>query len=208
MLRHSAVFMFAIAMALPAAGQDVRITEDKTSSSFTVNGESFEIARIQDQDNHLSGDFAKTSRACPPFCIQPVSAGTGVETVGELDVITYLENDVVAQTGLLIDARLPEFYAQGAIPGAVNLPFAALAADNPYRNDILRALGAVDAGGSLDFSAALDLTLYCNGPWSDQAPRAVTNLLDAGYPADKIHYYRGGMQDWTILGLTVFVPSN
>jgi hypothetical protein len=28
-------------------------------------------------------------------------------------------------------------------------------------------------------------------------------MIDAGYPADKIAYYRGGMQVWRLLGLTV-----
>jgi rhodanese-related sulfurtransferase len=27
-------------------------------------------------------------------------------------------------------------------------------------------------------------------------------LLKYGYPADKIKWYRGGMQNWTALGLT------
>jgi rhodanese-related sulfurtransferase len=28
-------------------------------------------------------------------------------------------------------------------------------------------------------------------------------LLEVGYPAEKIKYYRGGMQAWTSLGLSV-----
>jgi rhodanese-related sulfurtransferase len=104
----------------------------------------------------------------------------------------------------LIDARLPEWYAKGSIPGAVNLPFATLASDNPYRNDILLALGAQPLGGdTFDFSAALELTVFCNGAWSDQAMRALRALRAAGYPPEKLHYYRGGMQDWQMLGLTV-----
>jgi hypothetical protein len=31
-------------------------------------------------------------------------------------------------------------------------------------------------------------------------------MIEAGYPAEKIHYYRGGMQVWRSLGLTV-VPG-
>jgi len=33
-------------------------------------------------------------------------------------------------------------------------------------------------------------------------------LLKIGYPAKKMRYYRGGMQDWMILGLTVVVPGS
>ena len=61
-------------------------------------------------------------------------------------------------------------------------------------------------GPGANFSAALDLALFCNGPWCYQSPRAIRNLLDVGYPADKLRYYRGGMQDWLILGLTVEHP--
>jgi hypothetical protein len=31
-------------------------------------------------------------------------------------------------------------------------------------------------------------------------------MIEAGYPAEKIFYYRGGMQMWRMLGLTV-VPG-
>jgi len=48
--------------------------------------------------------------------------------------------------------------------------------------------------------------LFCNGPWCDQSPRAIRGLRKIGYPADKLHYYRGGMQDWLIMGLTTIVP--
>ena len=61
--------------------------------------------------------------------------------------------------------------------------------------------------GDLDFSNALDLILFSNGPWDDQASRAILNLLDAGYPPEKLRFYRGGMQDWLVLGLTVTVPE-
>jgi len=29
------------------------------------------VQRIQDTNNRLTDDYAKTSRPCPPFCIQP-----------------------------------------------------------------------------------------------------------------------------------------
>ena len=28
-------------------------------------------------------------------------------------------------------------------------------------------------------------------------------MIEAGYPAERICYYRGGMQSWRVLGLTV-----
>jgi hypothetical protein len=42
--------------------------------------------------------------------------------------------------------------------------------------------------------------------WCGQSPHAIKNLLALGYPAEKIYYYRGGMQAWQSLGLTVHTP--
>ncbi|MGD8572392.1 MAG: rhodanese-like domain-containing protein, partial [Gammaproteobacteria bacterium] len=45
------------------------------------------------------------------------------------------------------------------------------------------------------------------GMWCGQSPRAIKGLLKLGYPAEKISYYRGGMQSWQMLGLTVVIPE-
>jgi rhodanese-related sulfurtransferase len=184
--------------------QTVALTEDITEVQVPIAGQTLLIARNQDETAVLTGDFTKTSRACPPFCVQPMQPVSGVLTVGELDVLAFLQDQVATGAGVLVDARLPEWFAKGSIPGAVNLPFATLASDNPFRNDILMALGAVPLGGdSFDYTAAVNLTVFCNGIWSDQAMRALRSLRAAGYPPEKLQYYRGGMQDWQILGLTV-----
>ena len=47
--------------------------------------------------------------------------------------------------------------------------------------------------GTLDFSKAKTLALYCNGYWCGQTPGMVKNakfsLLKMGYPVEKIKYY-------------------
>lgn len=208
MLRLAGVLLGSTAcVGHPAQAQDVRITGDRADVIFTVNGQDIAISRTQNQENQLSGEFARTSRACPPFCIQPMQVAAGVGTIAELETLAFLETEVARGGGLLIDSRLPDWFAKGTIPAAVNVPFATLDATNPYRAEILQALGAVGAPGDLDFSNALDLILFSNGPWDDQASRAILNLLDAGYPPEKLRYYRGGMQDWLVLGLTVTVPE-
>jgi hypothetical protein len=58
-----------------------------------------------------------------------------------------------------------------------------------------------------DFTKAKHLLLWCNGPWCDQSPRAIRALIALGYPVNKLSYYRGGMQDWLVLGLTIVVPE-
>lgn len=196
-------------LAVTVEAQQVGLTDTRSEATFSLNGQSFTITRNQDQSHKLTGDFALTSRACPPACIEPMRAARGVETMGELELIAFLESRVSDGTGLLIDARMPDAFAAGAIPGAVNVPTRTLSADNPYRPDILRALGAEEvAGGRFDFSAALDLMIYGDGPWSGTARGMVRNLLDAGYPPDKITYYRAGLQGWVGFGLTVARPQN
>lgn len=184
----------------------VALSDDQPDVTITLNGRDVVISRSQDTNAELTGEFAKTSRPCPAFCIQPMIAADGVAPAGELEVIGFLEQNVTNNTGLLIDARLPDWFGKGAIPGAVNVPFATLAAENPYQSDILRALGAVQVGDNLDFSNALKLMIYGNGPWDAQGTRAVQALVAAGYPASLIQNYRGGLEDWLHLGLTTVLP--
>ncbi len=210
-MRRLLGIFFAGACLMPAVtfAQDVRLTPDNPSKQITFEtGQTLVIERIQDTSHQLTGEFTKTSRACPPFCIHAMSAGEGVETVGELEVISFLETTVARGQGLLLDSRMPDWFAKGTIPGAVNVPFATLQESNPYRDEILKALGAETDGTAWDFAAAKELLLFCNGPWCDQSPRAINALRSAGYPAEKIKYYRGGMQVWLLLGLSVKQPTS
>mgnify|MGYP005986180211 FL=1 len=184
----------------------VRWSDGQMVASFTINDTEFNIARVQDNTATLTGEFAQTSRPCPDFCIQPMVPAAGVTPVGELEVIQFLQDDVADNTGLLINARLPDGFAKGALPGAVNVPFAALNADNPYQAEILQALGAKTSETGLDFANARALLVYGNGPWDAQSSRAVRSLIDAGYPANLIQNYRGGLEDWLHLGLSTVLP--
>lgn len=195
-------------VATYACAQDVNITVGKPQVDALINGQSIVIRREQDTTATLSGEFARTSRPCPDFCIQPMSVAKGVDPVAELEILKFVEAEMTKGTGLLLDARLPEWFAKGAIPAAVNVPFAALDPENPYAPDILRALGAEGSDDALDFSNARDLIVYGNGPWDAQGTRAVRHLIDAGYPASKIRNYRGGVQAWLHLGLTLTPPAS
>lgn len=180
-----------------------RITTFKGEATFDLNGQSFSITRNQDTSARVPDSYALTSRACPPNCIVPMTAATGVATFGELEVIAFLEGTVAQRQGLLIDARAPETFATGSIPGAVNVPHMTLDPTNRYRSDILRALGAVPKGeDTFTFENALSLVIYSDGPWSREAVATVSNLIEAGYPAEKLSFYRTGMQGWVQLGLS------
>jgi len=183
----------------------VKITQDIPYVDVDVLGDVVRIKRIQDTKHRLTNSYAKTSRPCPPFCVQPFQPIKGIKTIGEYELLEFLKNDVNNNTGVLVDARLPKWYKQGTIPGAINLPFSILNPDsaNAYIDKVLPLLGAEKKNGKWDFSNAQKLVIFDNGPWSQQGTRAMEHLVKLGYPKDKIFYYRGGMQYWQILGLTV-----
>jgi len=186
----------------------VNITRDMPYADITIKGKTYRIERNQDTSHKLTNSFAKTSRPCPPFCIHPLSVHRQVETVGEVELIGFLKDKVEKGQGVLVDARIPAFYKKGTIPGAVNIPFTLLTkGNNAYLGRILSILGATKATNNIwNFSKARLLMLFCNGPWCDQSPRAIKGLLSAGFPAQKLFYYRGGMQSWQALGLSTIKP--
>lgn len=187
----------------------VNITHDIASIEVMHQGIPITIRRIQDTENRLADDFTKTSRPCPPFCIHPIEAVKGVRTIGELELMDFLQNDVAIEQGLLIDARMPNWHNSETIPGAVNVPFVIMTKASEKRTRILQLFGArLKESGEMDFSLAITLTLFCNGPWCDQSPRAIKGLVNAGYPPEKIQYYRGGMQAWKSFGLTTVLPES
>ncbi|MGG7566339.1 rhodanese-like domain-containing protein [Rhodovulum sp. DZ06] len=207
----SALFGLAALVSAPASAQEVWITPDMPFFEFEVEGKTYAIEREQDTEHTITNSFAKTSRPCPPFCVQPAKVADGVETVGELEIISFLETEVTAGTGYLVDARVQSWFERGTIPGSVNLPFTVFANDpsNPFLDSISRALGGtLLTSGQWDFSNAKKLLMFCNGPWCGQSPRAIRNLISLGYPPEKLLYYRGGMQAWQSMGFNVIVPNN
>ena len=207
-------FILAISSGLllfPAfsyAENKVGITKDLKSLDITYGGKTVKIERIQDSKHKLTNGFAKTSRMCPPFCVQPIEIHKGVKTVGEVELLSFLDNEVKNSKGLLIDARLPDWFEKGTIPGSINIPFSILdgGLESVHAKRILKLLGATVTDNKWDFKNAQELLLFCNGLWCGQSPRAIGDLLDMGYPADKLFWYRGGMQSWQLLGLTVVTP--
>lgn len=183
----------------------VKITENLPYVDVDVLGEPVRIDRIQDTNHKLRNSYAKTSRPCPPFCVQEFEPVKGIETYGELELLNFLKKEVSNNTGVLVDARLPKWYNEGTIPGAINLPFAILnpKSSGEYLHKVLPVLGVEKKGDKWDFSKAQNLVVFDNGPWDQQATRAIKHLLAIGYPKNKIKYYRGGMQYWQILGLKV-----
>lgn len=226
----SLISLALFALSSTALALDVNITQNLSHVVLNKDGKTIRIQRIQDQTNHLSGGFSKTSRKCPPFCIQPMNVAPGVATYGELEVIQFIEDYVKKNTGLLIDARTPSWHAKGTIPGSVNIPFTTFSLSrndqklisamnflgverrktplSGYWTDLKDVTGIEKKPNAFwDYTKAKKLLLWCNGMWCGQSPRAIQGLLKLGYPADKLFYYRAGMQGWQILGLTVASPK-
>jgi rhodanese-related sulfurtransferase len=201
--------LFLSLLVLRLSAIEVNIKEGLPFIDLDINGEVVRIERIQDTSNKLKNSYTKTSRPAPPFTIQPFEPIKGIETVSELNVIDFISNEVNKNTGILVDARMPKWYQMGTIPGANNIPFSILSTkgQNPFIGQIFELFGAKNSSGKWDFKEAQVILIFDNGPWCQQAVRAMTNLVELGYPKSKIKYYRGGIQYWQILGLTTIKPK-
>jgi rhodanese-related sulfurtransferase len=187
--------------------EPVGITPEVFSVDVLHKGKPVKIQRNQDNENTIIADYALTSRPCPRFCIRPMKLAPGVETIGELEMLDYLvEAGKPGSKVLVIDSRTPDWVEKGTIPGSVNIPWTLLKEDTSDPMTIAGILeerfGARDEDGLWNYSEVKTVVLYCNGMWCGQSPRNIMTLLKYGYPADKIKWYRGGMQNWTALGLT------
>lgn len=115
--------------------------------------------------------------------IQPMQVAEGVHTIGEVELLVHLEKGWP-----VIDSRTADFFITSTIPGARNIPYP-------------EAEARID-----ELDREQPTIFFCNGPQCGQSPTAIHTLLEAGFPADKILYYRGGLHDWLTLGLPV-VPG-
>lgn len=201
----------AFANPLVAGNQ---ITPGLQAVDVMHKGKPVTISRSDDKEATIPKAFAKVSRHCPPFCVQPATIAQGVDTVGELEVLGFLKRIANGdRTVMVVDSRTPEWILRGTIPGAVNIPWNKInldvegsfeiAAEATSLADILQnQLGAKLIDGNWDFRNVKTLVLFCNGIWCPQSGVNIKTLLKLGYPSYKLKWYRGGMQDWVSVGLT------
>ena len=77
-----------------------------------------------------------------------------------------------------------------------------------------RFLGAVNIphGEIVERMAELDeanpTVLFCNGPQCTATAQAIEALLAAGWRAERLLYYRGGIHDWVTLGLPLAASAS
>jgi rhodanese-related sulfurtransferase len=120
--------------------------------------------------------------------IQPMTLAPGVVTVGELEVIEHLRAGRA-----LVDCRLANYVERGTIPGAINIAHPEIAA----------RMSELDQLDQLE-----QIVLFCNGPQCKATALATKALLAAGWPAERLLYYRGGIHDWVTLGLPLAAPAS
>lgn len=116
--------------------------------------------------------------------IQTIQAADGIHTVGEPEVIKHLQNGLP-----VIDVRAPGTHHGIRIAGTKAIPI----------SDLVDRIDELDRSKPTIF--------FCNGPQCPQSQKAINMLLEAGYTAEKMWYYRGGMHDWITLGLPVVKDS-
>lgn len=161
-----------------------------------------------------SGNYAAKSvpQACKKSFVTtaggavfPMKLHEDVETYGEIEVLSFLEQMKKDPNMLLIDTRGEEWYAYDTIPGAISMHYIYITQPEVFANEFiatLKKLGVTKKNSDYDFSGAKMITLFCNGAWCAQSPNMIKALIKLGYPAQKIKWYRGGMDDWTGLSMT------
>ncbi len=191
-----------ISVATEEETKQVMISAGLQNVEVKHQGKPVKIMREQEKSNQIVKFYRKTTRgtiqAMYPF--EPHK----VETIGERETIDYVKKLSEGDDSIIIiDSRTPAWVKiSGLIPGAVNIPYK-LFKESADTLEIMEDHFDVIPGETFDFSHAKTLVMYCNGNWCGQSPTAIRKLLTMGYPAAKIKYFRGGMQSWMALGLTV-----
>jgi len=203
MSRQTAIIAAAVGFFAVTQGAPLQAQETQAKVSFLFNGAQVSIDRDNNQAAQYAATFTAKDKNCGAACIAPMQVATGVATFDEPQVLRFLVDVVANNRGLMVDARSPDDRAQGFIPGSVSLPHATLDPAQGYWANVIAALGAKASGAAFNFANARALLVYDTGPSSDDAGKLVKNLLAVGYPAEKIKYYRGGMQVWSVLGFNI-----
>ncbi len=117
-MRLAAMIPFLV-LCGAAMAEPVNIRPDISEVVVPTEDGPVTIGRIQDNEHEVSGEWARTSRACPPFCIQPMEPVAGVKAIGELELLDMLAVSQIT----VIDSRTRDWFEKGTIPGGVNIPY-------------------------------------------------------------------------------------
>jgi rhodanese-related sulfurtransferase len=141
------------------------------------------------EEKHLDTLEAAKAGGAPPPTAQAAADLPAIPDVGR-----PLQTDLSgtkkffdAKAALFIDAREPEEYAAGHIPGAMSLPGDAAITDPA-------ALEKIDSGGK-------PIVVYCGGGACELSMNLAFALVQAGH--QKVLVYTGGFPEWQGAALPV-----
>lgn len=174
--------------------------------NIPINVETFQSNNLASKDVN---EKCKKTFVTTKGVIQPLVIKAGVTTVGELEVLDFIENKSSKNPNkyVLVDSRTSDWFDAGTIPSAINIPYDELIYDEDFEIEYERAyknLGVKILGkNKFDFTNAKTAIFFCNGSWCAQSPRAIKTLIKFNYPIEKIMWYRGGIASWAGVSLTL-----
>ena len=171
---------------------------------IAVNVENFQSENLA---SSKINELCKKTLITTKGVIQPLILKKGITTVGELEVLDFIENKTSKNSNkyILVDSRTKDWFDKGTIPSAVNIPYDELEYDEDFELEYERAfellgIEIVDKN-KYDFTNAKTALFFCNGSWCAQSPRAIKTLIKIGFPKEKILWYRGGVAAWVGVSL-------
>ncbi|MEP4190370.1 MAG: sulfurtransferase, partial [Sneathiella sp.] len=131
-----------------------------TEFSVTLNGETCKISRNQTKGNVIHKLYQTTERGRP----QPISLAPGIETLGELEFIEYMQKAQTDPSILIVDTRTEGWHRNLRIPCTINVPYTQLNDDRFVAlSTVIDEFGVEEKEDeSLDFSKAKTIVGYCN----------------------------------------------
>jgi len=192
------------------------LTNQGTVSEISVKRDIPEECKKVPISNSIvwTGNYANTKvpDACKSTYVHttgkllPMHLHEDINTYGELEVLAFIKHMQSDDSMMLIDGRKQDWYDYRTIPGAINMPFHHFKERKAFEFEFeheLRTLGVIiNEDETLDFSKAKTIAIFCNGPWCSQSVAMIKALLEIGYPAENMKWYRGGMQTWLAAGMT------
>jgi len=192
------------------------LTNQGTVSEISVKRDIPEECKKVPINNSIvwTGNYANTKvpDACKSTYVHttgkllPMHLHEDINTYGELEVLAFIKHMQSDDSMMLIDGRKQDWYDYRTIPGAINMPFHHFKERKAFEFEFeheLRTLGVIiNEDETLDFSKAKTIVIFCNGPWCSQSVAMIKALLEIGYPAENMKWYRGGIQTWLAAGMT------
>lgn len=228
----SSVMISTQTMADAQSGKVIAPLKEDMPYLFVVHqGRSIKVERDIDKSfmapASIRGNLMTSSEVCPPFCLTPNNLDIPIKTIAESEIIDFMLSQIRDNKGTLVDLRSKSQHKIATIPGSLHYPISRFKQDKnsseidaifqefgaKRRTDVswinkqLENYGLVDTSlltPQWDFTDAKELIFWSNAATSTLAPDAIKIMYEAGYPAQKMRWYRGGIAAWHYWGFTTF----